>query len=118
MQFSLKMNYQTGLIIFLSICFAFVSCAQFSPPFAETGERHYCGDELALKLHRVCGGRYATYNKKSVGRFWKYRLPEDGDMKQIDYYDDTDDILVGKRGIVHDCCYKPCTEAYMSLYCE
>ncbi|XP_028039080.1 bombyxin C-2 [Bombyx mandarina] len=72
---------------------------------AQTASQFYCGDFLARTMSILCwpdmpkrsGSQYAGYS-------WPWLPPFSSSR--------------GKRGIVDECCYRPCTIDVLKLYCD
>ncbi|XP_018572613.1 LIRP-like [Anoplophora glabripennis] len=92
-----------------------------------TKRTRYCGSHLTNTLSMVCRGRYPSYDKKSYGDGFSYNEYE-GDYNDISD-NDVDFPFLSKeysrffvpqkirRGIVDECCHKPCSINELRNYC-
>ncbi|XP_006631776.1 insulin-like [Lepisosteus oculatus] len=94
-----------------------------SPPVTDAAaNQHLCGSHLAEALYLVCGERGFTYDPDKMsgtepglglltGKAGEenvvdeYPFKEQGEMKV-------------KRGIIEQCCHKPCTIYELESYCN
>ncbi|KAJ8913946.1 hypothetical protein NQ315_015183 [Exocentrus adspersus] len=91
-----------------------------------TKRTRYCGSHLTTTLSLVCGGRYPTADKKSLGydlNFNEY----DGEYNDVN--DDLEFPFMSKelakslvpqkarRGVYNECCQKPCSMKELRYYC-
>ncbi|KAM7398413.1 hypothetical protein PAMA_006362 [Pampus argenteus] len=82
---------------------------------AVTPPQHLCGSHLVDALYLVCGDRGFFYTPK------RDSLPsETGNGKQRD--DEMAELMLNdqrmKRGIVEQCCHRPCTIFDLQNYCN
>uniref|UniRef100_A0A3P9DG18 Insulin n=1 Tax=Maylandia zebra TaxID=106582 RepID=A0A3P9DG18_9CICH len=74
------------------------------------GPQHLCGSHLVDALYLVCGDRGFFYNpRRDVD-------PLLGGENEVTFKDQME--MMVKRGIVEECCHKPCTIFDLQNYCN
>ncbi|KAM7374719.1 hypothetical protein PAMP_007360 [Pampus punctatissimus] len=91
---------------------------------AATQPQHLCGSHLVDALYLVCGDRGFFYTpKREVNHlpdFLSQRASGaaggENEMAELTFNDQTQ--MVVKRGIVEQCCHKPCNIFDLQNYCN
>ncbi|KAM6985759.1 insulin [Aplochiton taeniatus] len=84
--------------------------------------QHLCGSHLVDALYLVCGDRGFFYNpKRDVDPMMGFLSPKaaaggDNEVAEFAYKDQMEMIV--KRGIVEQCCHKPCNIFDLQNYCN
>ncbi|XP_030638218.1 insulin [Chanos chanos] len=82
--------------------------------------QHLCGSHLVDALYLVCGPTGFFYNpKRDVDPLLGFLPPKSGQENEVAEYPfkDHTELLV-KRGIVEQCCHKPCSLFDLQNYCN
>ncbi|KAL6463250.1 hypothetical protein MHYP_G00276410 [Metynnis hypsauchen] len=103
---------QAGALLFL---------LAFSTAGANAGApQHLCGSHLVDALYLVCGPSGFFYNpKREVDPLLGFLPPksaQEGELAEFPYKEHTE--LMVKRGIVEQCCHKPCSIFDLQNYCN
>ncbi|KAJ8348358.1 hypothetical protein SKAU_G00269470 [Synaphobranchus kaupii] len=91
-----------------------------SPGVHAASNQHLCGSHLVDALYLVCGEKGFFYNpKRDLDPLLGFLSPKSGQEKEADDfpYKDQGDLKV-KRGIVEQCCHKPCNIFDLQNYCN
>ncbi|KAG9346811.1 hypothetical protein JZ751_007156 [Albula glossodonta] len=84
--------------------------------------QHLCGSHLVDALYLVCGERGFFYNpktKRDLEPLLGFLSPKSGQENEVDEYPFKDQgELKVKRGIVEQCCHKPCNIFDLQNYCN
>ncbi|KAM3866592.1 preproinsulin b [Diretmus argenteus] len=95
----------------------------YSPAVASAPTKHLCGSDLVDALYFVCGDRGFFYNpnrnhkrdlqpllgflsKRARQETWRWKALSGRDEPKV------------KRGIVEQCCHKPCSIYHLESYCD
>ncbi|XP_062844465.1 insulin [Trichomycterus rosablanca] len=82
--------------------------------------QHLCGSHLVDALYLVCGPSGFFYNpKREVDPLLGFLPPkpaQEGEMAEFPYKEHAE--LMVKRGIVEQCCHKPCSIFDLQNYCN
>uniref|UniRef100_A0A3B1JBV0 Insulin n=1 Tax=Astyanax mexicanus TaxID=7994 RepID=A0A3B1JBV0_ASTMX len=82
--------------------------------------QHLCGSHLVDALYLVCGPSGFFYNPKRelnpLQEFLSPKSAQDGELAEYPYKEHTE--LMVKRGIVEQCCHKPCSIFDLQNYCN
>nr|QHB80549.1 insulin like peptide [Carabus violaceus] len=129
-------KYSAVIILVTCICFLIQAQSEVYQIAEKKNTRVYCGSTLSDMLSMVCQGRYNTkFHKKS-----SYAIESDSDedygyvQQQQPYLEDTmlqfpyrtranaASLISGTfrrytRGIIDECCRKPCSIKEMRSYC-
>ncbi|XP_034406367.1 insulin [Cyclopterus lumpus] len=93
---------------------------------AASGPQHLCGSHLVDALYMVCGDRGFFYNpKRAVDPLMGFLPPKvggalaaGGDNEVAEFaFKDQMEMMV-KRGIVEQCCHRPCNFIDLQNYCN
>nr|P81025.2 RecName: Full=Insulin; Contains: RecName: Full=Insulin B chain; Contains: RecName: Full=Insulin A chain; Flags: Precursor [Oreochromis niloticus]AAD22742.1 insulin precursor [Oreochromis niloticus] len=87
------------------------------------GPQHLCGSHLVDALYLVCGDRGFFYNpRRDVDPLLGFLPPKaggavvQGGENEVTFKDQME--MMVKRGIVEECCHKPCTIFDLQNYCN
>ncbi|KAF7229674.1 insulin-like [Nothobranchius furzeri] len=94
-----------------------------SPGASSAPAQHLCGSHLVDALYFVCGERGFFYNPNRAHKrdlehllgFLSTRARKEEQMWKV--LSDHDEPKV-KRGIVEQCCHKPCSIHHLEGYCD
>ncbi|XP_055370448.1 insulin isoform X2 [Betta splendens] len=86
---------------------------------AMTPPQHLCGSHLVDALYLVCGDNGFFYNpKRDVDPLLGFLPPKTGGDEAAELaFRDQMEMMV-KRGIVEQCCHKPCNIFDLQNYCN
>ncbi|XP_036976091.1 insulin-like [Acanthopagrus latus] len=89
-------------------------------------EQHLCGSHLVDALYLVCGERGFFYNsKRDVNPLMGFLPPKAGgaaaagganEVAEFAFKDQME--MMVKRGIVEECCHRPCSILHLQNYCN
>uniref|UniRef100_A0A8C7I7L6 Insulin n=1 Tax=Oncorhynchus kisutch TaxID=8019 RepID=A0A8C7I7L6_ONCKI len=83
--------------------------------------QHLCGSHLVDALYLVCGEQGFFYNPHRIPRdlllYGGFSKLDGWRVKQERPWKDHEDQKV-KRGIVEQCCHKPCSFSHLQSYCD
>ncbi|XP_029515093.1 insulin-like [Oncorhynchus nerka] len=80
--------------------------------------QHLCGSHLVDALYLVCGEQGFFYNPHRPTPATPYRKSRQGWRVKLERpWKDHEDQKV-KRGIVEQCCHKPCSFSHLQSYCD
>ncbi|XP_076843842.1 insulin-like [Brachyhypopomus gauderio] len=81
--------------------------------------QHLCGSHLVDALYLVCGPNGFFYNPKRevdpLLGFLPSKAGQEGEMAEFPY---KEHVELVKRGIVEQCCHKPCSIFDLQNYCN
>ncbi|XP_076849455.1 insulin-like [Brachyhypopomus gauderio] len=81
--------------------------------------QHLCGSHLVDALYLVCGENFFFHNRKrevdSLLGFLPSKAGQEGEMAEFPYKEHEELV---KRGIVEQCCHKPCSIFDLQNYCN
>ncbi|XP_062391796.1 insulin-like [Sardina pilchardus] len=88
--------------------------------------QHLCGSHLVDALYLVCGEQGFFYNpKRDVDPLLEFLPPkssQDAELAEYPYKDMEETIMVQRsverRGIVEQCCHRPCSVFELQNYCN
>ncbi|KAG5284481.1 hypothetical protein AALO_G00027190 [Alosa alosa] len=89
--------------------------------------QHLCGSHLVDALYLVCGDQGFFYNpKRDVDPLQEFLPPkssQDNEVAEYPYKDMEETMLqrrgsVERRGIVEQCCHRPCSVFELQNYCN
>ncbi|XP_046899206.1 insulin-like [Hypomesus transpacificus] len=102
-----------SVLVLLAVC----------PPSSQaaTSPQHLCGSHLVDALYLVCGEKGFFYNpKRDVDPLLGFLSPKaaEGENEVAEFaFKDQMEMMV-KRGIVEQCCHKPCNIFDLQNYCN
>ncbi|XP_061817662.1 insulin [Nerophis lumbriciformis] len=112
-------------VLWLQAVSLLVLSLAWSPDFqAAASPQHLCGSHLVDALYLVCGERGFFYNpKRDVDPLLGF-LPSkvggaaggDNEVVELAFKDQMEAMV--KRGIVEQCCHKPCNIFDLQNYCN
>ncbi|XP_068918212.1 LIRP-like [Tenebrio molitor] len=122
-----KMDNRVTFVFFL-LNIIYVWCTPHMASFMNKREV-FCGPKLSDALALVCRGNYNPPSKKSMNDLLTYNTYDELFPSEND--DDLDFPFIQKeaansflpmrfarsRGVVDECCKKPCTYRHLTLYC-
>ncbi|TRZ00967.1 hypothetical protein DNTS_021543 [Danionella cerebrum] len=89
----------------------------FSLPSAHSApSQHLCGSNLVDALYLVCGSRGFFFSNRS--RRDLETLLDLADYDVVESEPLKEKVMKMKRGIVEQCCHKPCTIFHLEDYCS
>ncbi|KAG7258712.1 hypothetical protein CRUP_014065 [Coryphaenoides rupestris] len=102
-------SLHTGCLMVLLLALSWSSLEAMAPP------QHLCGSHLVDALYLVCGDRGFFYNpKRDVDSMLGFLSPKTrgagGDNEVVE--------MAVKRGIVEQCCNRPCSIFELQNYCN
>ncbi|XP_024258689.1 insulin-like [Oncorhynchus tshawytscha] len=82
--------------------------------------QHLCGSHLVDALYLVCGEKGFFYNpKRDVDPLTGFLFPKSSQENEVAEYPFKDQMdMIVKRGIVEQCCHKPCNIFDLQNYCN
>ncbi|XP_036404783.1 insulin-like [Megalops cyprinoides] len=88
-----------------------------------TSNQHLCGSHLVDALYLVCGEKGFFFNpnksKRDSETLPDFLAPKLGQENEADVYSFQDQMeMKMKRGIVEQCCHKPCNIFDLQNYCN
>ncbi|XP_015204783.2 insulin-like isoform X1 [Lepisosteus oculatus] len=95
-----------------------------SPPVTNAAaNQHLCGSHLVEALYLVCGEKGFFYNPNKAKRDMEpvlgFLTGKSGQENEVDEYQfKQQGEMKVKRGIVEQCCHKPCTIYELENYCN
>ncbi|XP_041751133.1 insulin-like [Coregonus clupeaformis] len=91
-----------------------------SPGAEAAAAQHLCGSHLVDALYLVCGEKGFFYNpKRDVDLLTGFRSPKSAQENEVAEYPFKDQMdMMVKRGIVEQCCHKPCNIFDLQNYCN
>ncbi|XP_066516627.1 insulin [Hoplias malabaricus] len=107
---------QAGALLFL-LAFSTTGVYAATP-------QHLCGSHLVEALYLVCGPSGFFYNPNGQSKreedpllgFLPPKSGQEGDFAEYPYKEHME--LIVKRGIVEQCCHKPCSIFDLQTYCN
>uniref|UniRef100_A0A4W5QSB3 Insulin n=1 Tax=Hucho hucho TaxID=62062 RepID=A0A4W5QSB3_9TELE len=89
-----------------------------SPGADASAAQHLCGSHLVDALYLVCGEKGFFYNpKRDVDPLIGFLSPKSAQENEEYPFKDQMEMMV-KRGIVEQCCHKPCNIFDLQNYCN
>ncbi|KAG5844220.1 hypothetical protein ANANG_G00160060 [Anguilla anguilla] len=93
-----------------------------SPGVDAASTQHLCGSHLVEALYLVCGSNGFFFNpkdKRDLEPLLGLQSPKSGQENEVDdfSYKGQGELKV-KRGIVEQCCHKPCSIFDLQNYCN
>ncbi|XP_074484648.1 insulin [Sebastes fasciatus] len=93
---------------------------------AAAGPQHLCGSHLVDALYLVCGDRGFFYNpKRDVDPLMGFLPPKAGVAAAVGGENEVAELgfkeqmeMMEKRGIVEQCCHRPCNIFDLQNYCN
>ncbi|XP_010895347.1 insulin [Esox lucius] len=99
----------TSLLVLLSL----------SPGANSAAAQHLCGSHLVDALYLVCGEKGFFYNpKRDVDSLIGFLSPKSAQENEVAENPFKDQMEMVKRGIVEQCCHKPCNIFDLQSYCN
>ncbi|XP_066506001.1 preproinsulin b [Hoplias malabaricus] len=110
----------SAMALLLQAGFALLLLVPF-PGTHSTPSQHLCGSSLVDALYFVCGGRglfYGSRRQREVPALLAVLSRNSGHENMAGGSLLKNLKLKVKRGIVEQCCYRPCTVTHLQLYCN
>ncbi|KPP58103.1 preproinsulin-like [Scleropages formosus] len=93
-----------------------------SPGAESSSSQRLCGSHLVDALYMVCGDRgffYSPKSRREAEPLLGFLSPKSGQENEVDEYPYKEQgELKVKRGIVEQCCHKPCNLFELQNYCN
>ncbi|XP_028839328.1 insulin [Denticeps clupeoides] len=111
------------MALWLQTASLLVLVALSSSGVSAIASQHLCGSHLVDALYLVCGDGGFFYNpsssKRDVNPLMGFLPPKAGQENEaVEYpFKDMSEMVV-KRGIVEQCCHKPCSLNDLQNYCN
>ncbi|CAL8265508.1 unnamed protein product [Merluccius merluccius] len=106
-----------GCLMVVLLALSWSSLEALPPP------QHLCGSHLVDALYLVCGDRGFFYNpKRDVDPMLGFLSPKtggaggDNEVAELAFKDQME--MMVKRGIVDQCCHRPCNIFDLQNYCN
>ncbi|XP_052006213.1 preproinsulin b [Xyrauchen texanus] len=99
---------------------AIILLLAFLPGSVATPSRHLCGSNLVDALYLVCGPKGFFYSNRSKRdlKALLHLLSNLADYEVVEADPLKENVMKMKRGIVEQCCHRPCTMYHLEDYCS
>ncbi|XP_051505735.1 preproinsulin b isoform X2 [Myxocyprinus asiaticus] len=99
---------------------AIILLLAFLPGSVATPSQHLCGSNLVDALYLICGPKgffYSNRNKRDLEALL-FLLSNLADYEVVEADPLKEKVMKMKRGIVEQCCHRPCTVYHLEDYCS